>query len=495
MQRSILREIKRFLKLKKQKFNYSKWIENNEKSSNPADVAEISANAPLISILVPCCNPKLSHLQKMIESVLAQTAENWELCLADASTDQEVISYLQQISINYNKIHIQFLKENQGIAANTMSAINLSKGEYFALLDHDDLLAPNAIHELNLAIQKGADFIYTDEDKIKGETRVSPHFKPSWNPWLLRSFNYICHFTAFKRSLYYLTDGFDSALDGAQDYDIILKLTEKATNIVHIHKILYHWRIHKNSTSFNLFSKPQAHEAGKTALINHMERLGIAAKVESHVLIPFKYVCTPKIPKYNAAKQEFPPKITIFVLSSQNILSKREATEEYLTSVTFYQDFEIKFLTTSASDTNNNIVNTITQALLNTTSEYIAFCSEDILTSDKNWLSKMLSYMTEPKTGLVTGNFGSHSIYNMADNSTLNNIANSTCNVHTIHSDCILVKREILERVPFDNSTENDDLSSYISTQFSKHGFGNIWVEDIRFKTNAKNKQQSGYRG
>ena len=494
MQQAIIKELKRFIKLKAQNFNYSKWISENEHPIDSEEIISVSQNSPLISILVSSYNPELEHLKAMIDSVLNQTADNWELCIADASTDLEIISYLQNVSINYDKIHIHFLKENFGLAGNTASAINLSGGEYLALLEHDDLLAPNAIHEINLAIAQGADFIYSDEDRIHNKKRKDPHFKPSFNPWLLRSFNYICHLTVFKKSLYYQTDGFDNQLNGAKYYDIILKLTEKATNIVHVPKILYHWRINKRHSILHLFAKPKEYKSGKIALQNHLSRVGIDATVESHLLIPFKFICTPVLPEYSAASKAFAPKITIFVLSAQNIFSKRESITEYLTNATFYQDFEVKFLTVPAQSSGKTAADIINQAILNTTSEYIAFCDENIIIKDKNWLSKMFAYMSEPKSALVTGNFGSNTIVNVEQTNVLNNIANSTSNVYTVHADCILVKRQLLERISMTDTEHSDDLSSYISTQFSKNGYYNIWVENIYFSSSNKN-MQSGYRG
>ena len=186
--------------------------------------------------------------------------------------------YKKEIRISYKK-----LKENRGISENTNAAIKFAMGDYIMLCDHDDVLAPDALFHIVKAItEKKADVIYTDEDKISmdGKHYFEPNFKPDFNLFRLRENNYICHIFAVKREILDQVGTFRSEYDGAQDFDLILRCCEKAEKIVHIPRVLYHWRSHMNSTAANPESKRYAFEAGKRAIEAHYERMGIRAQVE-----------------------------------------------------------------------------------------------------------------------------------------------------------------------------------------------------------------------
>ncbi len=235
------------------------------------------------SILVPLYNTPKNYLAKMIQSVQKQTYSNWQLCLADGS-DQEhnyVGEYVK--SLKDNKITYKKLDKNLGISENTNACIKLATGDYIALFDHDDLLHPSALYEMMKAIcQKDADFIYTDEVTFEGKNPLNIrvyNYKPDFSPDTLRSYNYICHFTAFSKQLLDSVGGFNSEYDGSQDYDLILRLTEKAKNIVHIPKALYFWRSHKASVASDVSAKPYVVESAKKALKAHIDRLGLEGEV------------------------------------------------------------------------------------------------------------------------------------------------------------------------------------------------------------------------
>ncbi|MBR2465402.1 MAG: glycosyltransferase family 2 protein [Clostridia bacterium] len=237
------------------------------------------------SVIVPLYNTPENYLREMIESVKAQTYSGWELCLADGSDDGH--PEVERVGLEYAKederIKYKRLDKNFGISANTNAAIQMATGDYIALFDHDDKLHPAALFEMMKAIsEKGADFIYTDEAKFsKDETKDAYHFfhKPDFSPDMLRSYNYICHFTAFSRELLDAVGAFRPEFDGSQDYDIILRLTEKAKNIVHIPEILYFWRCHPDSVASNISAKPYTVEAAKKALAEHIERIGLRGEV------------------------------------------------------------------------------------------------------------------------------------------------------------------------------------------------------------------------
>ncbi|MCD7763556.1 MAG: glycosyltransferase family 2 protein [Lachnospiraceae bacterium] len=296
----------------------------------------------LISIAVPLFRTPPVFLEQMIESVKAQSYPYWELCLANGSPEDAALAVALARYEDDDRIRVQTLPVNRGIAGNTNAAIEMAKGDYIGLLDHDDLLAPDALYEVADAIERGRkesgsgqnsvsgqnsigrqssgrgagaavgmkqsveiangaaghgrpELLYTDEDKVEvsistngsqdGAARseqihhFQPNLKPDYSPDLLRSNNYICHFLVFSRALYEKVGGFDSRYDGAQDHDFILRCTEKADGICHIPRILYHWRVSAKSTADNPTSKEYAYEAGVRAVAAHLERCGLKGEV------------------------------------------------------------------------------------------------------------------------------------------------------------------------------------------------------------------------
>ncbi|TKB08332.1 glycosyltransferase [Desulforhopalus sp. IMCC35007] len=237
-------------------------------------VAELK-DKPLISLLVPVYNPDPAVLRNCIRSVLYQAYPHWELCLADdCSPRPEVRVLLQEWSEKDTRIKVTFLSENNGIAGATNSAATLATGSYVGFLDNDDELTVDCllkvVEELNAS---GADLLYSDEDLIGNDGTVLSVFrKPGFNQALLFSHNYITHFVTVKKSLFEKVGGLDALYDGAQDYDLLLKLTEQCERVVHIPEILYHWRASETSTSINHGQKNYANEAGRKALEAAMVR-------------------------------------------------------------------------------------------------------------------------------------------------------------------------------------------------------------------------------
>ncbi|MBQ0059663.1 MAG: glycosyltransferase family 2 protein [Lachnospiraceae bacterium] len=237
---------------------------------------------PLISVVIPCYKTPKAYLEQLLEAFKAQTYENFELCLADASPDDSVKIIVDAYASD-QRIRYQKLTDNAGIAQNTNQAVAMATGDYIGFMDHDDLIAPHTLYRVAEAIvREGADLLYTDEDKVTHDLKkhFQPHFKPDFNLDLLRSNNYITHFLVVKRSLIGDETPFDPAFDGAQDYDFIFRMTEKASKICHIPEILYHWRTHEASTADNPMSKLYAYEAGKRAIEGNLRRSGTAGEVE-----------------------------------------------------------------------------------------------------------------------------------------------------------------------------------------------------------------------
>lgn len=238
----------------------------------------------VFSIVVPAYRTPELFLRQMIESVQDQTYKNWELCIANASPeDAGMAAVLDEYGKQDSRIRVKNLEKNAGIAENSNEALAMATGDFVGLLDHDDLLAPNALYEIASALEKDDDIeaLYTDEDKVRADLseHFQPHLKPDYNLDLLRSNNYICHFFVVKRTLIKQAGGFRPEYDGAQDYDFIFRCTDRAKKVYHIPEILYHWRTHEASTADNPVSKMYAFEAGKRAIETHLRARGQAGNV------------------------------------------------------------------------------------------------------------------------------------------------------------------------------------------------------------------------
>ncbi|RHP32439.1 glycosyltransferase family 2 protein [Lachnotalea sp. AF33-28] len=255
---------------------YARWLEKH----GECEPAALSWQ-PLISIVVPVYKPPREFLKQMIASVRQQSYQNWQLCLADGEGSMEPV--LRQAADEDSRIRYQILDENLGIAGNSNAALELATGEYVGLLDHDDILEKHALYEVVKALNEDpdTDMLYSDEDKVSMDLRVyfDAHLKPDFNLDLLRSNNYICHFFVARKELLDELGGFLPDYDGAQDYDLILRCSERARKICHIPRILYHWRTHQFSTSENPESKMYCYTSGKLALEAHLKRMGLNADV------------------------------------------------------------------------------------------------------------------------------------------------------------------------------------------------------------------------
>lgn len=237
---------------------------------------------PKISVLTPVFNTPERFLREMIESVIAQTYANWELCLCDAGSLAQTRQICEEYAKKDGRIVYRKLSENRGISENTNACIAIASGEYLALLDHDDVLHEFALYEVVSAINgEGADFIFTDEAKFTENTAefFAPNFKPGFAKDELRAHNYICHLTVYARSLLDAVGGYRKECDGSQDHDMVLRLSERAKTIVHIPKILYFWRVHKGSVSSGVQAKAYAIDAALLAVQDQIDRVGEKGRV------------------------------------------------------------------------------------------------------------------------------------------------------------------------------------------------------------------------
>jgi O-antigen biosynthesis protein len=260
---------------------YQAWLTENEPSASELIVQRQTAQAltyrPLISLLTPVYNPSPQALREALESVLAQTYEHWELCVVDGKSDVPAVRHILEEFANRDpRIRVIFAEENRGIAGNSNLALQSAQGEFVALLDHDDVLAPFALYEVvqQLNQDQAWDLLYSDHDLLAadGTYRFHPLFKPDWSPEILLSANYLTHLTVLRTALVREVGGFDPATDGAQDWDLFLRFTERTQRVAHIPKVLYHWRAGAQSTATNIWVKPYAPEVQLRIIEKHLTR-------------------------------------------------------------------------------------------------------------------------------------------------------------------------------------------------------------------------------
>ena len=280
---------------------YQSWLEQQDpplSGQQLTDTCESLHLHPVFSIIVPVYNVAPQWLQEAIESVKNQSYPHWQLCIVDdASTNQDISVFLESVRNSDDRIQIKFSDQNLGIAATSNAALTLATGKYIGLLDHDDLLARDALlfNAMEINLNPEVDLLYSDEDKISADgKRSSPFFKPDYSPQLLHSQNYIGHFVVARKSVVDEIGGFRPGYDGAQDYDLLLRLSRSTQAIKHIPKILYHWREIPGSTATAFGSKSYAHEAGRKALENSFSKSGIAADIDDGAF-PGTYRTTYKI--------------------------------------------------------------------------------------------------------------------------------------------------------------------------------------------------------
>lgn len=272
-------------------YDYAEWYSLTKPTDEELkrQREEVFAWMPKFSIVIPLYKTPERYLKEMLDSILEQTYGNWELCLVDGSPEGEDVSRIvKKYTAKDSRVKYKILGYNGGISVNTNAAIEMAEGDFIVLADHDDAMTLNALYECAKVLNEhpDCDVIYSDEDKMDmdGGALFDPHFKPDFNPDLLTSVNYICHQFVVKRELVQQVGGLRKEFDGAQDYDFIFRCTEKAHEIVHIPKVLYHWRCHQDSTASNPQSKLYAFEAGSRAIMEHYHRMGIEAeKVEKGV--------------------------------------------------------------------------------------------------------------------------------------------------------------------------------------------------------------------
>lgn len=377
------------------------------------------------SILVPLYNTPETFLREMIESVLSQTYENWELCLADGSDREH--SYVEEIVSDYQKrdhkdrIRYRRLEKNEGISGNTNQCLELATGEFIGLFDHDDILHPSALYEYVKVInEKNADYIYCDETTFKSgdiNKMLTMHFKPDYAIDNLRANNYICHFSVFARELLDGTELFRTKFDGSQDHDMILRLTDRAKNVVHVPKLLYYWRSHPDSVASDIGAKPYAIQAAKGAVADHLRRHGFehfqitsTRAFETIFKIRYQIIGNPKISIIIANKdhtEDLKRCITSILEKStyenyEIIVVENNSKEKEIFD--YYEELkenkQIKVITFEGAF-NYSAVNNL--GAMQADGEYLLLLNNDTQVITVNWMEELLMYAQRMDVGAVGG--------------------------------------------------------------------------------------------
>lgn len=396
-------------------FQYSPEPETIESSDEVELAMKNLSLLPTISIVVPVYNTLPEWLNDCFQSVLSQTYPNWEICAYDdASTDESTLEALSNWEKTDARIRILRGKENVHISLASNAAAKASKGELIGLLDHDDLLTPNALWEMvkywNLFPE--TDFCYSDEDKLESDGQfVEPYFKSDYNLDLLRSNNYINHFSVFRKSLFEQVGGFRKGFEGSQDHDLFLRMAEQTSEFGHIAKVLYHWRKVPGSTASVYAAKSYPEEAAIKALKEHLERIGTSGTAERglfpgsfrlkrdiitdalvSIIIPFRDQVELLKTCIESLKKTIEYQNVEILLVNNN--SEEQATQDYLNSL----DSSIRQIEYPGAF-NFSAINNF--AVKQAKGEYILFLNNDIEATNKGWFEAMLEHIQRPEVGAV----------------------------------------------------------------------------------------------
>lgn len=376
-----------------------------------------------VSVLTPLWNTPENFLREMIDSVVAQTYGNWELCLADGSDAQHdyVGRICQEYAAKDSRVVYRHLEKNEGIAGNTNQCLAMATGEYIALFDHDDILHPCALYEYVKAInEQNADYLYCDEATFKDgdiNRMITMHFKPDYAIDNLRANNYICHFSMFKRTLLDGTELFRTKFDGSQDHDMILRLTDRAEKVVHVPRLLYYWRLHSGSVASGIEAKPYAIEAARGAVADHLR---------THGFEHFKITSTRAFETIFKVTYEVigEPKISIIIPNKDHVEDLRRCIKSIVEKST-YDNYEIVVVENNSTTDeifayyeelkNNPAIQIVTYegefnysavnnlGVSHANGDYIVLLNNDTQIITVNWMEEMLMYAQREDVGAVGG--------------------------------------------------------------------------------------------
>jgi GT2 family glycosyltransferase len=373
---------------------YRAWVARQTPAAR--DLAKMAADAaalawqPLISVITPVYNTDPAALHACIDSVRAQVYPNWELCLCDDGSTIEAIRAVLREQAD-PRIRPRFLANNAGISAASNAALEMARGEFVALLDHDDELTPDALYRVAVHLNSGrdADVVYSDEDKRDEDGGLSePFFKPDWSPEHLLSAMYTCHLTVARRSIVERAGGFRVGYEGAQDHDLMLRIRELTDRIDHLPRVLYHWRRTPQSTASAGAAKPWADDAGRRALEDYVRRNRLDAEVISGG-VPGLYRV-----KFAIRDRR---QVTIVVTAANGDVASAHACATALRGCTAYAPHEILIVVADASSLGARV----NAAVRSRAGSHVVMLDSALRPAHEGWLEAMLEYSQQQPIGAV----------------------------------------------------------------------------------------------
>lgn len=345
---------------------------------------------PTVSILMPVYNVRAEWFAEAVASVVAQTYDRWELCIADdASTRPDLLAEFAKL--RDPRIKLVRRPQNGHICAATNTAADVATGEFIALLDHDDCLLPDAVFETVSVLQNHpeTDLFYSDEDKIDADgRRFDPQLKPDWSPELLLSYNYVNHFTVIRRKVFEAVGRYRVGYEGSQDHDLLLRVTEKTDRIQHVRKILYHWRAHEESTALKATQKTIVHTAGRRAVEDALARRGIAGELS----VP-PYAVKMALPVLGLEGPDAGPSVAVIIYGDQ-----AGATARTVKATTSYQNYTVYLVLGP-----NNLADALNRMAAARTEDYLLFLQAGTTPVEPRWLSRLVAYAEIAEVGAVGG--------------------------------------------------------------------------------------------
>jgi GT2 family glycosyltransferase len=475
---------------------------------------------PTISILLPVYNPPLDFFEQALKSVQDQIYPHWELCIADdASTDPRVRAAIARFAENEPRVKVIHRPENGHISAATNSALALATGEFCALLDHDDLLTKDSLYQNVVALNRdpSLDLLYSDEDKVDEDGRFfDPHFKPQWSPDNLLHRNYICHLLVARTEQLRAVEGLRVGFEGAQDFDLVLRLTEKSQRIHHIPRVLYHWRAHSESTAQSIEAKPYARQAGLRAVEAALQRRVEPGAVQNAQNAPGHYCI-----RYSIVR---PGRVSIVIPT----YDRPKVLETCLRSIfnrTDYADFEVVVVDNNSAEKETfelleefrrryqdrfrvvtlpvpfNFSRLINAAAAEARGDYLLLLNNDTEVIHADWLTAMVEQAQRPSIGCVgvrllypdqtiqhagvvigRGCTARH-IFTGAHRDAwgYGNGIQAVSNYSAVTAACLMVRREVFQQVGgFDEAFAVDFNDVDFCLRVREAGFHNVYLPHVR---------------
>ncbi|MBA3651228.1 MAG: glycosyltransferase family 2 protein [Chthoniobacterales bacterium] len=461
---------------------YQDWLEKRRPSEKELAAARDQARTfnyrPLLSIITPVFNTPAAWLAEAVESVTRQAYENWELILVDdGSALAETVELLATVEERDPRIVVVRRESTGGISEASNAGLARARGEWIGLLDHDDVLEPDALFEVVSYLQSHpeTDLVFSDEDKITEEGLAAPQFKPDWSPDFLLSYNYLCHFTTVRREIVEKAGRFRPEFDGAQDYDLFLRVSELTTRIHHLPRILYHWRRSETSTSDNIRRKPQALEAGRRAVESHLQRRG----EHGHVTVDWQTHA------YWVKRELRETRRISIIIATRDRIDLLSRCIASITSKTSYPNYEIIVVDNeSKSDEAKEYFSNFEHRLLHfhgpfnfsalnnlaveqTNAPWLLFLNNDVEVIESEWLTVMAEHVQRKEVGAVgarllypndtvqhagvvlgVGGIAEHAFRHFpADAPGVSRQLQVTRNYSSVTGACLLTRREVFEEV------------------------------------------------